>query len=211
MPTVSEIISIAKVSQYLAQVDILNKGLFSGGIDSKLPRKIYCIRKNVEWLYGLDSTDSTLVKTANYLYALCAPYNMRATLIISGGAGGVVVNASTGISASYTEIRLQFVVGESGSLMAAGDTVLTLNYSNILTNSVIIFLDGTGELPTNRPERFSYFVGYGVGSTQIIFNSPVTDGMLFIIRFAQLINIGGATSSSSGGGGSDGTVYIGDL
>lgn len=211
MPTVSEIISIAKVSQYLAQVDILKKGLFGGGIDRLLPRKLYCIRKNVEWMYEVDAADTTLTATSNYLYALCAPYNVQAQLIIGGGGGGVVVNPATGVSATYTEIRLQFVIGESGSPMNAGDTTLTLNYQNVLSNTIIVFLDGTGELPTNRTDRISYSVFYGVNSTQVTFNQPVTNGQLYIVRFVQLINIGGATSSSSGGGGSDGTVYIGDL
>ena len=57
MPTTQEIINIAKVSQYLCENDIAKKGLSGGGIDLQLPSKIYNIRKNVEWLNGLDSND----------------------------------------------------------------------------------------------------------------------------------------------------------
>lgn len=85
--TVAEKIAIAKLSQFLCANDIEKKGLYGGGIDLLLPRKIYCVRKNVEWLYSLSGTDQTLISTSNYLYALCAPYNQKAInmLNITGG------------------------------------------------------------------------------------------------------------------------------
>jgi len=49
--TVSQIINIAKISQFLCLLDIEKKGLYGGGQDLSLPRKIYCVRKNVEWLF----------------------------------------------------------------------------------------------------------------------------------------------------------------
>lgn len=52
MNTVEDIIKIAKVSQYLTQNDIENKGLYGGGTDLFLPQKIYNIRKSVEWAYS---------------------------------------------------------------------------------------------------------------------------------------------------------------
>lgn len=207
MPTVQEIISIAKISQYLAANDYANSGLFGGGRDRLLSRKLYGIRKNVEWLYGLDSTDETLIKTSNYLYALCAPYNSEAALIAGDGSGGIIINPSTGVPASLVEIRLQFVIGESGSLMNAGDTTLVLNYENILSGSLLIFLDGTGELPTNRTDRISYSIFYGTTSSAITFNQPVATGQLYIIRFVQIL----IASAASGSGGDEGGVFIGDL
>jgi hypothetical protein len=86
--TVEEIIDIAKLSQTYATIDIQRKGLNAGGIDRKLPRKLYCIRKNVEWLFDLEPDDDTLIHTSNYLYALCAPYNIQAAEVIGAGAGG---------------------------------------------------------------------------------------------------------------------------
>jgi hypothetical protein len=50
--TVPEIIEIAKISQYLSQNDIDNSGLYGGGMDLRLPEKIYCVRKNIEWMQG---------------------------------------------------------------------------------------------------------------------------------------------------------------
>lgn len=52
MNTIEDIIKIAKVSQYLIQNDIIDKGLYGGGTDLLLPRKIYNIRKSLEWAYG---------------------------------------------------------------------------------------------------------------------------------------------------------------
>ena len=52
MNTVEDIIKIAKISQYLCQNDITDKGLYGGGTDLLLPRKIYNIRKSLEWAYG---------------------------------------------------------------------------------------------------------------------------------------------------------------
>jgi len=49
MLTIPQIIEIAKISQYLSENDIAKKGLYGGGMDLLLPRKIYCVRKNVEW------------------------------------------------------------------------------------------------------------------------------------------------------------------
>lgn len=54
MYSILDIIKIAKVSQQLAENDIDKKGLYGGGIDLLLPRKLYNIRKSVEWMYGVN-------------------------------------------------------------------------------------------------------------------------------------------------------------
>ena len=90
MPTVSEIISIAKVSEYLAAVDIYKSGINFGGNDVGLPRKLYCIRKNVEKVFDLDPTDDTLTKTANYLFSLCNRYAFKAQTILNIASGGTI-------------------------------------------------------------------------------------------------------------------------
>lgn len=83
--TVAEIITIAQISQYLAANDIQKSGLFGGGTDLRLPRKLYLIRKNVEWMYDLDPNDDTLLSTSNYLYALCGKYAFAARRTINQG------------------------------------------------------------------------------------------------------------------------------
>lgn len=86
--TVSQTIQIAKISQYLSTNDIAKSGLYAGGMDIRLPRKIYMVRKNVEGLYDLAPNDTTLTATANYLYALCGKYGLAAQNIT--GTGGAV-------------------------------------------------------------------------------------------------------------------------
>lgn len=103
MPTVSDIINIAEVSQYLALTDIEKNGLDGGGIDLQLPRKLYCIRKNVEWLNDLDNTQGSLIPTANYLYSLCYK-NGQAALISGGGGGGSIAPISGGGSTNGREL-----------------------------------------------------------------------------------------------------------
>lgn len=90
MPTVPNTILYAKMSQYFSAIDIKKSGVFGGGMDLNLPRKLYMIRKNVEWLYDLDPTDDTLTKTANYLYALCGKYALQAAQVSI--SNGMVVN-----------------------------------------------------------------------------------------------------------------------
>jgi hypothetical protein len=64
--TTLEKINIAKISQYLALNAISKGGLNGGGQDVRLPRKIYLVRKNVEWLYDLD-TPVTAVGAIGYV------------------------------------------------------------------------------------------------------------------------------------------------
>tara|TARA_R110000868_G_C10832771_1_gene759499 strand:- start:142 stop:681 length:540 start_codon:yes stop_codon:yes gene_type:complete len=92
MYTIIQKINIAKISQYLCLNDIDKKGLFGGGVDLQLPNKIYNIRKSVEWLYNLSPTDASLVSTSDYLYALCAPYNLEAGYIINNFTNGSIIN-----------------------------------------------------------------------------------------------------------------------
>jgi hypothetical protein len=78
-----QVIRIAKVSQYLAENDIDKKGLYGGGMDLLLPKKLYCVRKNVSWMYEMNPSDSSLQATTNYLLALCGKYGATAQSILS--------------------------------------------------------------------------------------------------------------------------------
>lgn len=81
MPTVSEIVSIRPIAQYLAQIDIPKKGLYGGGTDIQLPRKIYLIGKSVQRVFDADPTDDTLELTANFLYTLLGIYGLKALIV----------------------------------------------------------------------------------------------------------------------------------
>lgn len=118
--TTSEIISYAKISQYLCAVEIMKKGLYAGGIDIQLPNKIYNIRKSVEYWYDLDSTDTTLVATGNYLQAICGKYFLQAQAV-EGVAGAIAVIHA--LSAPDPE---EFVVAASGTFMVDGESTKTI-------------------------------------------------------------------------------------
>lgn len=95
MPTPSLTIQIAELSQALALIEIKKQGLYGGGIDLKLPRKLFNIRRSIEERYNLNPSDTTLQGTSNYLYALCAPFNIRAEYILSITNGGGTVTPIT--------------------------------------------------------------------------------------------------------------------
>ena len=80
-----EKLNIGRLSAAFAAVDILKSGLDGGGIDLELPIKITYVQESIQWLYGLDSSDSTLFPTTNFLYALCGKYKFAAENAISGG------------------------------------------------------------------------------------------------------------------------------
>ena len=84
--TIPQIINYASVCQSYSIADIAKSGLDGGGIDLQLPRKIYCIRKNLQWIYTLDNNDSTITGTANYLIALCGKYFLKASNSTGGGS-----------------------------------------------------------------------------------------------------------------------------
>lgn len=120
MPTVPQIIEIAKISQYLAAKDIAKGALFGQRKSTTTAIILYCERKAVEWLYDLDPTSETLTLTANYLYSLCRGYNLKAQSI-TGGGGSIVPPVPPS-----QPLPLQFIVAASGTTMINGDTSVTL-------------------------------------------------------------------------------------
>lgn len=72
----------------------------------------------------------------------------------------------------------QFIVGSGG--MVEGDTVFVLNYTNIIQNSVSVWLDGS-LLPNNLLDQISCSITYTPFNATITFNQPVFDGQLYDI------------------------------
>lgn len=118
--TTAEKLDIASISEYLSFVDIEKKGLNGGGVDLQLPRKIYAIRKSIDYWYDLDPTDTSLIQTSNYLLALCGYYGAKAQNIVTS-AGTVAPSSS-----STAPLPLQFIVATSGTTFINGDTSVTL-------------------------------------------------------------------------------------
>jgi hypothetical protein len=94
---ISDIIAIARISQYLSADDVSKGSLFGNKVTPLTPVILYCERKAVEYIYNLDAADTTLRLTANYLYSLCRGYNLKAQGILAAGGGGSIspINTST--------------------------------------------------------------------------------------------------------------------
>lgn len=201
MPTVSEIIDIAKVCQYLSYVDILRSKTYNGTVDKQLPRKLYCVRKSVEWMYNLDPDDETLIGTAKYLYALCAPYNAQAAIIAATGSGGVIVNPTTGQPINLRNISLEFQLGVTASpvtvnganitLPSDGGSVITLGLPKILQGSILLTIGGTPQ-PTIATTNSTYTtIVYSLTQAVITLGPTGTtfqNGNTYIISGLQLVS-----------------------
>lgn len=121
MASVSDIIQIAKVSQYLS-TDELGKGTLYNKreINPYLPFLIYRVRKSVEWMYDLDPNYTNLQQVANYLSYLCRAYYLTAQGIIPGGGGSI-----TPITPSIAPSPYMFYVS-STSFIPTGDSSKTI-------------------------------------------------------------------------------------
>lgn len=153
--TYQQIINIEKVSQYLCANDIQKGGLNGGGIDLLLPRKLYIVRKSIEWLFGLSPNDISLTQTSNYLLALCAPYSFKAAYISGSSSGGSI--SPTGVN-SYSYVALPFTItadstsffneqlvgGKDLGLITVDNQVFTLAANNYTYNGAPgVIVDGT--------------------------------------------------------------------
>jgi hypothetical protein len=81
-----------------------------------------------------------------------------------------------------------FIIGNVGSPMTAGETVLTLTYSSlgitsIIEDSIYIALDGS-VLPRNDDTQISYVVSYNTGNVVITFNQAVQSGQQYLLSYA---------------------------
>jgi hypothetical protein len=122
MYTVNEIIEIAKVSGYLAANDIARGSLFGQTTDPRLAKMLYMERKAVEWMQNADSTDPTVRGSADYLYALCGAYALKAARIVGLGGSGTVVVPTT---PSTSEPHINWIRVTSGDFDTATDYIDT--------------------------------------------------------------------------------------
>src|SRR4051812_33734906 len=186
-------LSIARICQYLAADDNSVKLIFKGGGNRPNQSLLINITRNIiQWLYDLDPTDPDIPKMSLYMYSLCNPYIAEAMVLLNQGQAGQVINPSTGTTVTITNPALQFTVGSPDSLMNEGDTVLVLEYENVINPSVEIFLDGVDLAYGVATDRIRYAVDYDNDNdlVTITFNEGVSNGQLYRIRFLQLINVG---------------------
>lgn len=119
--TINDIISIAKISQYLATMDVTKGALFGRRIAPETPQILYNERKAVEWMYGNNPGNDSLPMSANYLYSLCRGYNLQAQAILGASTGGSVAP----VTPSSIPNAYDFVVTAS-SLIPDGSSTVTL-------------------------------------------------------------------------------------
>lgn len=187
--TVTQILQIANVSQFLAADDEVKKNFLSNGfIRPGLSRLIYIVKNAVSWLNTYNSSSGILYGQANYLLSLCQPYVGKALQIIGSGGAGTIINPATGIISTIVSNNVEFTIGSAGSLMNPGDTSLVLPYAFILNSSIIVSLDGV-DLPIGATDRISFTPVYTILNSTIIFNAPVQIGQLYNIKFLQYISL----------------------
>lgn len=173
--TVAQTIQVAKISQGLAVKDIAKRGLSAGGQIINLPRKIYMIRKNVEWLYDLSPSDDSLTGMANFLYALCAPYNLVAlNMINSGGSVSPVVPGGD---------IYPFVI-RSADFEADGKTY---NNPDIEGDTIMLFINEWTQQYLFAPISFTmtatgFVINNGVGEAMQGFDASLYDYTIVIYK-----------------------------
>jgi hypothetical protein len=177
------------ISSFLASDDFSKQRLFQGAaLRSDLPMRLSLVTRLVESRFTTNPTDDSLTNTGNYLYQLCGKYIPEAKVILGNGSG-LIVNINTGVLSTIVAQNIEFTIGAVGALMNAGDTVLVLNYSSVLSSSVAIALDGT-DLPAGTfTDRIAFNAIYTSNNVTITFNQSAINNQVYSIRFLQYVTV----------------------
>lgn len=200
---ISDIITWAKQSQFLASKDLAISTAISGGkLDRRLPQLLRMERMSLEWAYAQNPNASSLVKTGAYVLSLCGKYLFEAKQL--SGVGSIATPSTSVLAAAGFIIKeAKFIVG-AGSTMVAGATLFTITDSNIVSGSISVHADGV-QLYPNLSDRLSYSVSYGSGSATVTFNQQVSEGQAIMYEYRKATSSAG--SSSSGGSGTTYTLF----
>lgn len=188
MPSALTVVEYGKISQYLSANDIAKGTVFrNGSVDPLLPEKLNIVWSSLEHLVDTDPTNDGITETKNFLFSLCGKWALQASTIL-GNSGGQTIEPPSGLSSVVVGIRLQFVIGDVGAAMIAGETVLTLTYDDILLNTISIDKDSV-PLPIGLNNQQSFTVVYNPNNAVITFNEPVATNQLFVVRGLRYVNI----------------------
>ena len=117
--TVAQILDVAKISMYLSTLDVEKGSLFGQRVVPETPQILANEIFGIEYWYNLDPSDSSLIETSNYLYALCRGYNLQAQQI--SGTGGTITPVNP------TQIPNPYIFEVSASsIVPTGATSATL-------------------------------------------------------------------------------------
>lgn len=161
--TVSDIMDIWPVAQYLAANDIPVNIRSNKGGDISLPMKIYSVGKSVQRTFDDNPTDSYLTQTANYLYSLCGKYGLQAQ----------VVNQSSGVIASATTVTsslpfpLDFIVSVSSTIPTGGTSVVI---SAFIGYNIEFIRGSVTQYTTNPGDGSTYYNWDRTTGTLTLFN-----------------------------------------
>lgn len=141
--TLQQKINIARVSQYLCGNDVAKRGLSGGGQDLLLERKLYCVRKSIEFIYSISPSKDTLFFTSNYMYALCAPYNSKAAIISQSGGGGSI----SPVNPSASPEPLDFIVSDTSVIIIDQSTKILNDFKGY---NITFVRGGIGQYTTDN-------------------------------------------------------------
>lgn len=150
--TPAQIIDIAKISQYIAATDIANGSLYGARKIPDAARIIYMENAALQWLYGIDPTNSQLQFIANYVYSLLRGYGLEGARITGGGSiapiateGYSYVALPFTITADSTSFfNEQLIGGKDLGLITVDNQVFTLAANNYTYNGAPgVIVDGT--------------------------------------------------------------------
>lgn len=197
---ISDYLNYGNVSSFLASNDFAGQNVLSGGAyNSDLPMRLSMVTRLVEWAYGKDSTDPTLINTGNYLYQLCGKYIQQAKLIIANNMPGIIINPATGAQSTLQPVYLQFRVGVTSSpvvvngvnvtIPSPGDTSFVMPLTYILAG-LEVTLDGV-EVPQNDPLQTSFNAIYTNNDATITLANGATFNYndLWIVSGLQFVAI----------------------
>lgn len=136
--SVSNNVNIAKVCVSLT-IKAVAQGLEK---DLKYPRKLYCTYQVVNDINTDDSSNSSLPKISNYLYALSGGYAFQAQNILNLGGGGIVATTPAGGGLTPFPISHVVTVGESGSMTLSSTDWVGLQDINQVTINQNVFQIG---------------------------------------------------------------------
>lgn len=190
MPTGSTVSSLAKISQYLWTAQLAQDNAFKGGSKDS-GRDLVLMVENYALQYGINNSLAGLEGVTLNEYRLCGAKLQEANQILTGSSGGgVIVNPSTGVS-TLVPYYSDYVVGDSGAPITAGQTSYTINIgqARIFSASSVSISRDQAVLPQDKPGYVSYTVSYDTvtGLVTITFSEAVQDSQLYIVQFYYLV------------------------
>jgi hypothetical protein len=164
--TVEEIIGIAKKSQYLAAIDINKSGLFGGGIDNKLPNKIYTVRKSVEYMQGVDGqVEAAMALGTVTITAIGDDGDTFEVLIDDPVLGSISLGAYTKVSGDTTTTILATNIASTLNTNTYGYTITTsgnliriyapLGYGSSINGGTRLSVDASNTLEVRATATFN--------------------------------------------------------